>query len=123
MRSRPATTPPRCNELFDETTSSPRSFDRQIRSRRGLVIGRRYRRPFEKVRDTVPVARAGGSRVLADERRAAIAELAGRVFAEKGYYGTSTVGVAREAGISHAYVFRLFPLGRASVVRGCAVPP
>jgi AcrR family transcriptional regulator len=49
------------------------------------------------------------SRIPANQRRLAIIEVGGRIFAEKGFYGTSTADVAAAAGISHAYLFRLFP--------------
>ena len=45
----------------------------------------------------------------AEERRAAVLQAATRVFAERGYHGTPTMEIAREAGISQAYLFRLFP--------------
>ena len=45
----------------------------------------------------------------ADERREAVLEAAGRVFAERGYLGTPTMPIAKAAGISQAYLFRLFP--------------
>jgi AcrR family transcriptional regulator len=44
----------------------------------------------------------------ADVLRAAVAE-----FAKGGYYGTSTEDVARAAGISQPYLFRLFPTKKA----------
>ena len=42
------------------------------------------------------------------ERREEILEAAGDEFAEHGYHGASTEGIARRAGISQPYVFRLF---------------
>ena len=45
----------------------------------------------------------------AADRREAVLEAAVRVFAERGFSGTPTTEVARAAGISHAYLFRLFP--------------
>ena len=53
---------------------------------------------------TPPPAR----RWTADERREAILEAAIAEFAEGGLGGASTEAVARRAGISHAYLFRLF---------------
>jgi AcrR family transcriptional regulator len=47
-------------------------------------------------------------RKSADERREEILAIAMEHFAAGGYHGTSTEGIAREAGISHAYLFRLF---------------
>src|SRR5918911_2861604 len=44
----------------------------------------------------------------ADERRQEIVEIALRHFAEGGYHGTSTEAIARDAGISQPYLFRLF---------------
>ena len=49
-----------------------------------------------------------GQRWTADERREAILEAAISEFAEGGLAGASTEAVARRAGISHAYLFRLF---------------
>jgi len=47
-------------------------------------------------------------RWTADERRAAIVEAAIAEFADGGLDGASTEAIARRAGISHAYLFRLF---------------
>jgi AcrR family transcriptional regulator len=47
-------------------------------------------------------------RLSADERRRQIIEVAVAEFARTGYFGTSTETIARSAGISHAYLFRLF---------------
>src|SRR5262249_42210194 len=44
----------------------------------------------------------------AEERRAEILEVAMDMFAERGLYGTSTDDIARRAGISQPYLFRLF---------------
>src|SRR5215217_145153 len=51
---------------------------------------------------------ATGTRRSAGERRAEIIEIAIEHFALHGYNGTSTDTVAREAGISQPYLFRLF---------------
>lgn len=51
-------------------------------------------------------------RKSAEQRREEILEIAVRHFARGGYHGTSTEGIAREAGISHAYLFRLYPTKR-----------
>jgi AcrR family transcriptional regulator len=48
------------------------------------------------------------ARKSAEERREEIIEIAFRHFAEGGYNGTSTEAIAREAGISQPYLFRLF---------------
>ncbi|WP_406297437.1 TetR/AcrR family transcriptional regulator [Embleya sp. NBC_00888] len=45
----------------------------------------------------------------ADERRETVLRTAIGAFAAKGYYGTTTTEVGKAAGISQAYVFRLFP--------------
>ena len=45
-----------------------------------------------------------------------------RAFAARGYYGTPTVDIAREAGISQSYLYRLFPAKEdlfIAVVRRC----
>jgi AcrR family transcriptional regulator len=52
---------------------------------------------------TAPVRRKS-----ADERREDILNVAMALFAAGGYAGTSTEAIAREAGISHPYLFRLF---------------
>jgi AcrR family transcriptional regulator len=51
---------------------------------------------------------SAGTRRSAAERRGEIIEIAIEHFALKGYNGTSTDVVAREAGISQPYLFRLF---------------
>src|ERR687888_1244010 len=51
---------------------------------------------------------AAATRRSAEERREEIVEIAFRHFAEGGYHGTSTEAIAREAGISQPYLFRLF---------------
>ena len=48
------------------------------------------------------------TRRSAEERREEILEIALRQFGEGGYRGTSTEAIAREAGISQPYLFRLF---------------
>jgi AcrR family transcriptional regulator len=48
------------------------------------------------------------ARKSAEERREEIVEIAFRHFGEGGYNGTSTEAIAREAGISQPYLFRLF---------------
>jgi AcrR family transcriptional regulator len=56
----------------------------------------------------------------AEERREEIVEVALRHFAEGGYHGTSTEAIAREAGISQPYLFRLFRTKRDLFVACCA---
>jgi AcrR family transcriptional regulator len=62
-------------------------------------------------------------RLSAAERRRQIIEIALPEFARTGYFGTSTETIARLAGISHAYLFRLFgtkkELFLACAVRTC----
>ena len=48
------------------------------------------------------------TRSTADERRAAIVEIAREEFARSGYHGTSTERIAARAGVSQPYLFRLF---------------
>jgi AcrR family transcriptional regulator len=60
----------------------------------------------------------------ADERRATVMRTAINAFAARGYYGTTTTEVAEHAGISQAYLYRLFPDKLAlfvAVVDHCAV--
>jgi AcrR family transcriptional regulator len=53
------------------------------------------------------------TRMTADERRASVLRAAVGCFASGGYAGTSTQDVAEAAGISHAYLFRLWPNKKA----------
>ena len=45
----------------------------------------------------------------ADERREAVLAAAEKGFAARGLHGTPTLEISRAAGISHAYLFRLYP--------------
>lgn len=57
-----------------------------------------------------------------EQRRAAVLDAALSEFATRGMAGTSTEDVARRAGISHPYLFRLFPTKRElflALVRQC----
>lgn len=45
----------------------------------------------------------------AEDRREDVLSTAIGAFAAKGYFGTTTVEVAKRAGISQAYLYRLFP--------------
>jgi AcrR family transcriptional regulator len=69
-------------------------------------------------------AGAPRARKSAEERREEILAIAVRQFAEGGYRGTSTEAIAREAGISQPYLFRLFRTKRelflACSDRACA---
>lgn len=64
---------------------------------------------------------ASGARLSAVERRHEVLDAAVVEFAERGYAGTSTEEIARHAGISQPYLFRLFgtkkELFKASVAR------
>ncbi len=51
---------------------------------------------------------ATAQRQTAEERREKILDVAKDLFAERGLYGTSTDEIARRAGISQPYLFRLF---------------
>jgi AcrR family transcriptional regulator len=48
------------------------------------------------------------TRLTAAERRSSVLDAAMVEFAERGYVGTSTEDIARRAGISQPYLFRLF---------------
>lgn len=52
-------------------------------------------------------------RMTAEERRADVLRVAVGEFAKHGFEGTSTEDVARAAGISQPYLFRLFPTKKA----------
>lgn len=56
-----------------------------------------------------PTSAAPRTRMSAQARRDQLIDIAFGAFAAKGFHGTSTEPVAREAGISHAYLFRIFP--------------
>lgn len=72
-------------------------------------------------------APSAGDRTLstAEERREELITASISVFAEKGYHAAPTTEIARRAGISQAYLFRLFPtkeeLFVAAVDRSCEV--
>jgi AcrR family transcriptional regulator len=53
--------------------------------------------------------RERGPRISAEERRELVIDVALEEFAKRGYHGTPTQDIADRAGISHAYLFRLFP--------------
>jgi AcrR family transcriptional regulator len=52
-------------------------------------------------------------RMSGNDRRAQILGIAAGEFAERGLYGASTEAIAREAGITQAYVFRMFGTKKA----------
>ncbi|MGH3144433.1 MAG: TetR/AcrR family transcriptional regulator [Rubrobacter sp.] len=52
--------------------------------------------------------KTGAERKTAEERREAVLRAAMAEFAARGLHGASTERVAREAGIAHSYVFKLF---------------
>jgi AcrR family transcriptional regulator len=62
---------------------------------------------------------ATATRQTADERRESILDAATIEFAAKGLHGTSTEDVARRAGISQPYVFRLFGTKRRLFAETC----
>jgi AcrR family transcriptional regulator len=49
------------------------------------------------------------SRLSSEERRAAIIKAVRRLFAEKGFHGTTTRELAEESGVSEALLFKHFP--------------
>ena len=65
-----------------------------------------------------PTATTTSKRTLstAEARREAVLEAGMEVFAERGFLGTPTTEVAKAAGISQAYLFRLFPTKSELVV-------
>jgi len=54
-----------------------------------------------------------GTRMSAEERRADVLRVAAHEFAKTGFLGTSTEDVAKAAGISQPYLFRLWPTKKA----------
>jgi AcrR family transcriptional regulator len=56
-----------------------------------------------------PAATSARTLSTADERREDVLRTAMKVVGPRGLYGTSTMDVAAAAGISQAYLFRLFP--------------
>jgi AcrR family transcriptional regulator len=67
-------------------------------------------------------ALATGTRSTAEARRTDVLEAASSEFAITGLHGTSTEAIARRAGISHAYLFRLFGTKKnlfIACARGC----
>jgi AcrR family transcriptional regulator len=62
---------------------------------------------------------ATAQRQSAEERRDSILEAARVEFAAKGLYGTSTEDIAKRAGISQPYVFRLFGTKKKLFAEAC----
>lgn len=73
--------------------------------------------------DSKPTRKApsAGERTLstAEERREELITASLSVFAEKGYHAAPTAEIARRAGISQAYLFRLFPTKEDLFVAAC----
>jgi AcrR family transcriptional regulator len=65
-------------------------------------------RPRDASPTPAPTSTGGAQRLTADERRAEVIEAAVRAFASGGLHGTSTEEIARLAGVSQPYLFRLF---------------
>lgn len=61
-----------------------------------------------------------GKRMGATERREAILVAAIEEFGERGFFGTSTEDIARRAGISQPYLFRLFGTKKDLFMAACA---
>jgi AcrR family transcriptional regulator len=61
-------------------------------------------------------------RLTAEERRAVVLEAAMTVFGARGFLGTPTIDVAEAVGISHAYLFRLFPKKVDLALPSCSAP-
>jgi AcrR family transcriptional regulator len=68
----------------------------------------------------------GSSRLSSDERRQAIIEAVKRIFAEKGFEGTTTRELAKAAGISEALLYNYFPSKESlyvAMLGACAEAP
>lgn len=59
------------------------------------------------------------TRMSAEERREEILDAARHEFAERGLHGTSTEDIAKRAGISQPYVFRLFGTKKDLFLASC----
>lgn len=62
---------------------------------------------------TAVVGKSISQRMSAADRKQQIVEVAARMFAEKGFKGTTTKELASGAGVSEAIIFRHFPSKRA----------
>lgn len=70
----------------------------------------------------VPSVATARTLSTAEERREAVIEAGMRTMAERGIHATPTLAVAKAAGISQAYLFRLYPTKadlQIAVVRRC----
>ncbi len=86
----------------------------------------KLKNPMKKTqpKGEAPADAAPRRRSTAAARREVLVEVARRHFAERGYYGTPTQAIADEAGISQAYLFRLYPTKQdlfAATVAACIV--
>ena len=61
----------------------------------------------------VPWMMTPATRMTAQERRNDVLRVAVAEFAKRGWQGTSTEDVARAAGISQPYLFKMFPTKKA----------
>jgi AcrR family transcriptional regulator len=84
-------------------------------SQQAPTAKRREPAPIAERRQRMPAAERG-QRMPAAERRELVLEAAMTDFAANGLAGTSTEDVARRAGISQPYLFRLFPTKKALFV-------
>src|SRR5205809_2981842 len=63
---------------------------------------------------------SASKRKTAEERREAVLRAASDEFAERGLEGASTDAIARKAGISQPYLFRLFGTKKELFLASCA---
>jgi len=91
--------------LFDTEHVEALARVRRLRAQERLSLGeiRARLRPGRSAR--VPVAPPGAA---PDQRRAAILEVATRLFAERGYEGVRLADIGRELGLSKAALYRSF---------------
>jgi AcrR family transcriptional regulator len=77
----------------------------------GAMTETATREPKAQARQQTPAP--ARQRMSAEQRRELVLDVAMPEFAARGLYGTSTEDVARQAGISQPYLFRLFPTKKA----------